>query len=123
MSLSHFFSIPPPPPILTLFPYTTLFRSIDLARAVDRIDHGAIVGPEHAALIGHAHMRNLLAHAIVEPRGPAPPRTVLALAPNRADVVVDLVHFCQQIGDFLGWSLQVGVRRDDLLIASAEESG
>src|SRR5205809_5795687 len=42
-SLSFFFLLQPPPPRSTLFPYTTLFRSVDPA-GLDCLDVGASTG-------------------------------------------------------------------------------
>ena len=94
-----------------------------LARAVDGVDDGPRVGAQHAALVGHHDVGDALAHAVHGPRRPAAPRSVLALAADRAHVVVALVHLREQCRDLLGRILQVGVERHDALAAHMLEAG
>jgi hypothetical protein len=56
-------------------------------------------------------------------RGPGAEQAVLALAADAADVVVALAHLGDQLVDFLGRVLQVGIERDDDLAAAMLEAG
>ena len=72
------------------------------------------VGAQHAALVGHLDAGDALAqpvHGAARPSGGT--RLSWRLRRIAADVVVALVHLGEQLADFLGRVLQVGVQRDD----------
>jgi hypothetical protein len=88
----------------------------------DRVDDRAVVGAQHASLVRHADVGDALAEVVHRLRGHAPPRRVLAQAPDRAHVVVALVHLREELRDLLGRVLQVGVERHDALAARVLEA-
>ena len=88
-------------------------EGVHLVALVDQLHHVAAVGAHHRALVGHRDAGEPLAQPVHGPRGPAPPGDVLAVAADRADVVVAVVHRVQQQADLLGRVLQVGIERDD----------
>jgi hypothetical protein len=56
-------------------------------------------------------------------RGPGAEQAVLALAADAADVVVAFAHLGDQLADFLGRVLQVGIQGDDDVAAAVFEAG
>ena len=88
-------------------------EGVDGAAAHDRVDHGAAVGAQHAALVGHLDVRRPLPHEVDELRGPGAEERVLPVQPEAADVVVARVDLREQLRNLLGRILQVGVERDD----------
>ena len=98
-------------------------EGVHLVALVDQLHHVAAVGAHHAALVGHHDAREAAAQPVHRARGPAAPGRVVAVAADRADVVVALVHRGQQQVDVFGRVLQVGVERDDALAAAMLEAG
>src|SRR5437868_9622052 len=90
----------PPPPRSTLFPYTTLFRSLPFAQVgvEDRRDHHAIAAPRAVPLIlprdcrriGHVLLDALALRRVVEPRDQDRKSTRL----NSSHVSISYAVFC-----------------------------
>ncbi len=102
------------------------YERADLARGDDRIDDVAAVRTQHATLVGHPDPRDPFPEPVHQPRRRAPPPRVLAGAPHAADVIGAGVHRGEQLADFLGRILQVGIERHDALAAhplEARENG
>ena len=95
----------------------------DFLAAVDRVDDVAVVGAEHAALVGHLDAGDLFAQAVHGARGDMAPHAVAALAADGADVIVALVHLRQQQSGVFRRVLQVGIQRHDALAAALLETG
>ncbi len=98
-------------------------EGIDLAAGIDGIDHAAVVGAQHAPLVGHPDMRDPLAQPVHRERGDSPKRAVMALAADRADIVVAGADRFDQPRDFLGRILQVRVERDHHAAARMLKAG
>ena len=98
-------------------------KGIDLATLVDRIHHRSGIGAQHAALIRHANARDAFTQAVHGARCPAPEGVVLAGTADAADIVMSAIHFGQQLADFLGRVLQVGVQGHHHCAARMLEAG
>jgi hypothetical protein len=83
----------------------------------------ARIGAQHVALVGDADAGDFLAQVIHRFRCAAAEEIVVALAANAADVVVAFAHLVDDLADFLGRVLKVGVEGDDDLSAGVFEAG
>ena len=98
-------------------------EGVAFAAGVECIDDVAAVCAQHATLVRHADVRELLAQPVHGPRRPAAPRDVLPALPDGSHVIVALVHAREQLADFLGWVLQVGVQGHHHCAARMLEAG
>ena len=85
---------------------------VDFSTGIQRVDKRAVVGPQHATLIGHLDMGDSLAQAVHGTRRQASEGAVIALAADGSDVVVTAAYGGHQPRDFLRWVLQICIKRD-----------
>ncbi|KAG0161938.1 hypothetical protein DFQ30_004806, partial [Apophysomyces sp. BC1015] len=90
---------------------------------IDRIDDPAAVRAQHASLVGHFDSRDALAQPVHRGRCLAAEQAVLPLQPDRADVVMAVAHFLDQLADFLRRVLQVRIERDYDVATGLLEAG
>ena len=86
-------------------------KVFDLAALIEGVDERAVVGAQHAALVGHADPGDALAQAVHGKRRYPAEQRVVALAPIGADVVVARADRGDEARDLLGRILQVGIER------------
>ena len=94
---------------------------VDRPAPHDRVDDRPAVRAQHAALVRHLDARGFFPHEIDQPRGILAEKRVLPVEPVSAHVVEARVDFLQQLRNFLGRILQVGVERHDHVAAHAFE--
>ena len=82
----------------------------------------ARIAAHHAALVGDAYRRDPFAQLVDSLREPFAPPAILALAADGAHVVVALVEHGDQLADFLGGILQVGIQGDHVVAARIRQS-
>ena len=73
---------------------------LSFTRAKHRLNNVAIIGAQHAALVGNVNVGDALANAIHQARCEVAPQPVIAFATDTADVIETFVHLGQQVADF-----------------------